>query len=250
MPYQAELATVGTQEGLKATAARQPIRSGLSPTACAGITTTAAPVTSGSTTEAWVATASSGRCLHRTQRGDALRGACGPRARAGEAAGRGEHQGFRAGRRADVRDAAQALAKAVYGVLTFDPRGRVTAAPSVRGRRERGRPGTVRRPTSCTGLAMSGVVHFGSGGRHPQEVRLHRRLVLRRRRHDPRVGDQPGAVKVVPVEQHTPRCLRAAAHASARWHLDVRRSLTSAHPGPHQGPAASGAQDGAGPRPD
>ena len=81
MPYQAELATVGTQEGLKATAARQPIRSGLSPTACAGITTTAAPVTSGSTTEAWVATASSGRCLHRTQRGDALRGACGPRAR-------------------------------------------------------------------------------------------------------------------------------------------------------------------------
>ena len=47
MPYQAELATVGTQEGLKATAARRPIRSGSSPTACAGITTTAAPVTSG-----------------------------------------------------------------------------------------------------------------------------------------------------------------------------------------------------------
>ena len=208
MPYQAELATVGTQEGLKATAARRPIRSGSSPTACAGITTTAAPVTSGSTTEAWVATASSGP--GRVDRGDDAIGPEVPTTRetvtCGSRSGRGSGWHVRC-------------------------KGRSCGSPARIHAGERSR-------------------HFGSGGRHPQEVRLHRRLVLRRRRHDPRVGDQPGAVKVVPVEQHTPRCLRAAAHASARWHLDVRRSLTSAHPGPHQGPAASGAQDGAGPRPD
>ena len=62
MPYQAELATVGTQEASRRPQRRRPIRSGPSPATCAGTTTTAAPVTSGSTTGARVATASSSRC--------------------------------------------------------------------------------------------------------------------------------------------------------------------------------------------
>ena len=153
MPYQAELATVGTQEGLKATAARRPIRSGSSPTACAGITTTAAPVTSGSTTEARVATASSGP--GRVDRGDDAIGPEVPTTRetvtCGSRSGRGSGWHVRC-------------------------KGRSCGSPARIHAGERSR-------------------HFGSGGRHPQEVRLHRRLVLRRRRHDPRVGDQPGAVR-------------------------------------------------------
>ena len=95
-------------------------------TTCAGTTTRAAPVTSACTTGARVATASSSRCSSPHATGPTLSGAGvghahGPAKRPGVLITNGFVQ-------ADEQIywyAAQALAKAGYVVLTFDPRGRV-----------------------------------------------------------------------------------------------------------------------------
>ena len=103
MPYQAELATVGTQEGLEATAAEaaDPERFFTNNLCWNHYNGCARDIR----LYRWarVATASSSRCSSPHATGATLCGArVGHAHGTGEAAGRGDHQRFRAGRRADV----------------------------------------------------------------------------------------------------------------------------------------------------